>query len=346
MRIRTALGAAWVVMLAASCSTAAQPTPQQLPSDVVATIGSGSITLAEVDARALKRTANNFGDLPLVQALYEARRTTLDEIIGSQLVELEAKALGIEPTALVEREIEAKVVNPTDADIAAWYEANRAQVQGAPLDQISEPIRLMLAQERRRTARSRYVETLKAKTPVKVLLEPPRTAMAHAGRPARGPSNAPIEIVEFSDFQCPFCLRATATMTQILEQYGDRIRLIYRHYPLPNHPNARPAAEASLCAQDQDKFWPYHDRLFAAQDKLTNEDLKRHAAELGLDTAQFNACFEAGRFQAEIDTDMQDGSEAGVSGTPAFFINGRFLGGAQPIEAFQRIIDEELARAK
>jgi protein-disulfide isomerase len=121
---------------------------------------------------------------------------------------------------------------------------------------------------------------------------------------------------------------------------------MYRHYPLPNHPNARPAAEASLCALDQDRFWQYHDRLFAAQDRLTDEDLKRHAADLGLDSARFNACLDAGRFQADVDTDMRDGSNAGVSGTPAFFINGRFLGGAQPFEAFQRIIDEELARAK
>ena len=346
MRTTTIFSAVGLVVLGAACSTAAQPSRQQTPSDVVATIGSTSITLAEVDARALTRPASNFGDLPLLQALYEARRATVDEIVAGQLIEREAKALGIDSAALVEREVEAKVATPTEAEVAGWYEANRAQVQGATLEQVSEPIRAMLTQERRRLTRGAYVDTLKAKTPVKVMLEPPRTQVAHAGRPVKGPSNAPIEIVEFSDFQCPFCFRAESILTQVLAQYGDRIRLIYRHYPLPNHPNARPAAEAALCAQDQDKFWPYHDRLFASQDKLTNEDLKRHASDLGLDSVRFNACFDAGRFQAEVDADMRDGSEAGVSGTPAFFINGRYLGGAQPFEAFQHIIEEELARAK
>jgi protein-disulfide isomerase len=340
------LGAISSALVAAACSTAAQPTAQQLPSDVVATVGSTSITLAEVDARALRRNASTYGDLPLAQAVYEARRATLDEIVAEQLIEREAQASGTESAALVTREIEAKVVAPTDAEVAAWYDANRAQVQGAALDQIREPIRSMLAQERRRTARRLYVDSLIAKTPVRLSLEPPRTNVALDGRPTKGPANAPIEIVEFSDFQCPFCLRATTIISEVLEQYGDRVRLMYRHYPLPNHPNARPAAEASLCALDQDRFWQYHDRLFAAQDRLTDEDLKRHAADLGLDSARFNACLDAGRFQADVDTDMRDGSNAGVSGTPAFFINGRFLGGAQPFEAFQRIIDEELARAK
>jgi protein-disulfide isomerase len=168
--------------------------------------------------------------------------------------------------------------------------------------------------------------------------------VAADGRPARGPENAPVTIIEFSDFECPYCLRAHPTVQQVLSTYGDRVRFVYRHYPLPNHPNARPAAEASACAHEQGKFWPYHDRLFSSAGKLSAADLKQHAVELGLDAAQFNACVDGRKYRADVDADMQVAEKAGVSGTPAFFINGRVLGGAQPFEAFQRVIEDELKR--
>jgi protein-disulfide isomerase len=178
------------------------------------------------------------------------------------------------------------------------------------------------------------------------MLDPPRQTVAAANGPSKGSASAPIEIIEFSDFQCPFCQRADPTVQQVLSTYGDRIRFVYRHYPLPNHPNARPAAEAAACADEQDKFWPYHDRLFANPTKLEDPDLKRHAAELGLNTGQFNGCLDSHKLKAKVDTDLKAGEEAGVNGTPAFFINGRMISGAQPFEAFKRIIDEELERKK
>jgi protein-disulfide isomerase len=335
------------LLLFAACSTSAQPSrAPAAPSDVVATVGPTAITLEELDARALQEAASSFGNLTLAQAVYEARRQMLDEIIGTRLIEGEAAAQGIEVSALVDQEIGAKVVLPTEADVEAWYKANAARLQGAPLEQIRGPIRELLANERHREARRRYVEALKAKTPVRVTLDPPRTKVADGGRPARGPADAPVEIVEFSDFQCPFCQRAFATVTKVLDTYGDRVRFVYRHYPLPNHPDARPAAEASLCAAEQDRFWPYHDRLFANTSALGDADLKAHAAALGLDTAQFNACVDSRKYRDEVQADFEDGEAAGVSGTPAFFINGRLLSGAQPFEAFQRVIDEELERSR
>jgi protein-disulfide isomerase len=181
---------------------------------------------------------------------------------------------------------------------------------------------------------------------VTIMLEPPRLKVADAGRPSRGPARAPVEIIEFSDFQCPFCLRAHPTVAQVLNAYGDRVRFVYRNYPLPNHPNAWPAAEAAACAGEQGKFWEYHDRLFDNQSKLGEADLKQHAAALALDTAKFDACVDAHKYKKDIDADVAAGEEAGVSGTPAFFINGRELSGAQPFEAFKRVIDEELAGKK
>jgi protein-disulfide isomerase len=340
---RTAIAIASLIAFAA-CSTAAQPIRQQTADDVVATVGGARITLGEVDARALTVPAANFGNLPLAQALYEARRAVLDEMIGTRLIDADAKSRGVERDALVQQEITAKVNQPTDWDVAEWYKANQPRVQGATLDQVAAPIRALLVQERTTAARKTYVDRLRASTSVTMSLDPPRVAVSDGGRPSKGPANAPVQIVEFSDFECPFCFRVNPTVAQVLSTYGDRVRLVYRHLPLPNHPNARPAAEAAACANEQGKFWEYHDRLFADQSKLAAADLKKHAADLGLDSGTFNACVDSRRFQKEVDADMDAAQLLGVSGTPHFFINGRPLSGAQPLESFKTIIDEELAR--
>ena len=150
-------------------------------------------------------------------------------------------------------------------------------------------------------------------------------------------------LVEFSDFECPFCLRAHQTLGEVFKTYGDRIKFVYRHFPLQNHPNARPAAEASACAAEQDKFWPYHDRLFANPTQLAAEDLKHHATAVGLDLSRFSTCVDSHKYRKLVEADIAAGSALGVTGTPAFFINGRSLDGAQPLEVFKRLIDEELA---
>ncbi len=330
----------------AACSSSAQQARRPTPNDVVATVGSASITLAEVDDKALEQPAGGFGSVKLSQALYEARRVALDEIVANRLMDDAAKAAGINRSVLIEKEITSKIQPVTDPDIAAWYQANQARVQGASLDQVRQPIRAYLIQERMQDVRAKYLDELKSKTSVHVMLEPPRQVVATANSPSKGPAKAPVEMIEFSDFQCPYCLRADPTVQQVLSTYGDRIRFVYRHYPLPNHPNARPAAEAAACADEQDKFWQYHDRLFANPTKLSDPDLKQHASELGLNTGQFNGCVDSHKLKAKVDGDLKAGEEAGVNGTPAFFINGRMISGAQPFEAFKKIIDEELALKK
>jgi protein-disulfide isomerase len=334
------------LLAAIACSTAAQQTKTQQAADVVATVGSTKITLAQLDETALQQPAANFGNMKLAQAIYQARRAALDELVGNELIAKEASARGIDREALVQHEITSKVATPTDADVDAWYQTNKERLRGATLDSVRPAIRAYLIQDRTQSARQALVDRLKAKTPVAITLEPPRHTLAAAESPAKGPANAPVEIVEFSDFQCPYCLAAKPTVNRVLEAYGDRVRFVYRNYPLPNHPNARPAAEAAQCANSQGKFWPYHDRLFAEASKLNDVDLKRTAAELGLDTARFNACFDSHQFRSVVDADIQAGQDAGVSGTPAFFINGRELTGAQPFEQFQRIIEEELQLRK
>ena len=178
------------------------------------------------------------------------------------------------------------------------------------------------------------------------MLEPLRADLrVPAGAPARGPESAPVTIVEFSDFQCPFCVRAQPTLQRLRETYGDKLRFVFLDFPLEIHPQAPKAHEAAACAGDQGKFWPMYDRLFASGGKLEVADLKSYAGELGLDGAAFGTCLESGRHSAATEAALQEGQRHGVTGTPAFFINGRLLVGAQPFEAFAQVIEDELSRA-
>ena len=343
---RALSGVALVFLTACSGSaqTAKAPAKPQASSDIVARYGTDSVTLAEADERALSQPVSNFGSMRLADALYEARRVAIDDIINIKLIEREAAAQKIEVRALLDREIGAKIVPPTEIDVAARYKANPQRVQGASIDQVREPIRNLLMQERTQTVRQAYLDSLRAKLPITVTLDAPRVEVAAAGRPTKGPDKASVEIIEFSDFQCPFCEAAFPTVKQVLAKYGDKIRFTYRHYPLPNHPNARPAAEAAACAAEQNKFWEYHDRLFTNQSKLAEADLKAHAQAIGLDAASFNSCVDSHKYAKLVEEDLAAGNQVGVNGTPAFFVNGRILSGAQPYDVFRRVIEEELAK--
>jgi protein-disulfide isomerase len=162
--------------------------------------------------------------------------------------------------------------------------------------------------------------------------------------PARGPKNAPVTIVAYSDFECPFCSRAVPTLKQIEEEYKGKVRVAFKHQPLPFHQNAKPAAMAAMAAHEQGKFWEYHDKLFANQRAMDRASLEKYAQELGLDVGKFKAALDGNKFDAQITADMNEATRMGVSGTPTFFINGRMLVGAQPVDAFKRVIDEELKK--
>jgi hypothetical protein len=189
-------------VLTACSHTSAEQTKRPAPTETVATVGGAPITLAEVDDRALEQPVSNFGSAKLSQALYEARRVALDDIVADRLIDAAAKAQGVERSALIEKEITAKIQTVSDADVAAWYQANRGRLQGAPLEQVKQPIRSLLTQERMQGIRATFIDRLKASTAVKVMLDPPRQKVEMvASSPTRGPANAPVEVVDFSDFQ-------------------------------------------------------------------------------------------------------------------------------------------------
>jgi protein-disulfide isomerase len=173
---------------------------------------------------------------------------------------------------------------------------------------------------------------------------PEHVDVAVGDAPAKGDARAPVTIVEFSDFQCPFCGKIPPTLKQIQDEYQGKVRVAFKNLPLSFHANAQLAAEASLAAHEQGKFWAFHDKLFSNQQALERPSLEKYAAELGLDLAKFRAALDSGKFKAHIQKDGQQAAAAGATGTPTFFINGQRLVGAQPFEAFKRVIDEELKR--
>jgi protein-disulfide isomerase len=166
------------------------------------------------------------------------------------------------------------------------------------------------------------------------------------GAPVKGPKNAPITIVAFSDFQCPFCSRVVPTLKELEKQYEGKVRVAFKHQPLPFHNNARIAAAASMAANEQGRFWEMHDKMFANQGALDRANLERYAEELKLDMGKFKSALDSNKYEAQISKDSSEGSQIGANGTPTFFINGRQLVGAQPIESFKAIIEEELKKKK
>jgi protein-disulfide isomerase len=331
---------------AAACAHQCPPAAQAAPAaaaakssgspSVAARIGDRDVTLAEVDAAAARQ-------------LYEARETALDRLIDEQVVGEAAKRAGKPISQFLDEKAAAIAPEATHAEAKDFYDRNKdrlpEQLAGKPFAEI-EPILIRgLTEQRRREATGAVIESLRQDAHVKVLLEAPRVSVAATG-PARGPAGAKVTIVEFSDFQCPYCARARPVLEQVMKQYGSDVRLVFRDFPLSFHDNAAKAAEAGHCADEQGRFWAMHDWMFENQSKLTVSELKDAAPGLGIDRKKFDQCLDSGKYGDVVTQNERDGEKAGVSGTPAFFIDGEMLSGAQPFEKFKAAIDRALARGK
>ncbi|HVR97527.1 MAG TPA: thioredoxin domain-containing protein [Thermoanaerobaculia bacterium] len=296
-------------------------------------------TITEAD---LKQTASS--QFAQLERQYQQQRReliegALEQAINDRLVEAEAAARKVTKEQLL---AEVKPAEVTDADVDSFYEQNKAQIP-RPKEQVAAQIKQYLQGQRQAEAEQSFYKTLEAKYKVEHLIEPDRVQVAANG-PAQGPANAPITIVEFSDFQCPYCAKLIPTLDQVKAQYGDKVRIVFRQFPLNFHQFAQKAAEASLCANEQGKFWELHDAMFENQQALAVDALKAKAAELGVKAETFNACLDSGKYASQVQADMQEGTEAGVTGTPAMFVNGRFINGAVPLEQVTKVIDDELRR--
>jgi protein-disulfide isomerase len=236
-----------------------------------------------------------------------------------------------------------------ESDVVTFYQANINQMQGRSLETMAPAIRRYLQDQQSEAARASLIADLRKTGPeVRLLFDAPRhTIEVTADDPSIGSSSAPVTLVEFSDFQCPFCQRVAPTLKQVKEKYGDKVRIVWKDFPLTQiHPQAFKAGEAAHCAADQGKFWEYHDRLFANQQSLQPNDLKKHAADLGLDSGAFGTCLDSSKYGERVRDGVAEGSRLGVNSTPTIYINGRVLSGAQPYETFVTVIDEELSKSK
>lgn len=313
------------------------------PDATVATIKGVPITAAELDeaiGEELQRSSQEY-----VEKVHEMRQQTLESMIIDKLLKTEAEEKGVTVEDLVNTEVVEKSQKPSEEELQSAYDRFFKGRSDIPFEEAKERLAQVLGQEQAAIRGAEYVSELKAKYEVETSLpEPPvqRVEVAATG-PSKGPANAPVTIVEFSDFECPFCSRVNPSIDQVMKEYDGKVRVVFRNYPLPMHAQAPKAGEAALCADDQGKFWEMHDRLFEHQQELSVADLKNHAKALGLDQTKFDECLDSGAKAAQVAQDMAEGQAAGVNGTPAFFINGRLLSGAQPFSEFKKIIDAELA---
>ena len=321
----------------------------QSNSNRVAVVNGQTITQEELEKAAATElkgleTRKLQNDASLAQDKQEILTKALDELVAEKLIEAEAAKEKKTKEQLLEAEVESNVDTPSAEEVQAFYEANKDRIS-IPKDQALPQVKAYMIERSRSRYRDMLVTRLKKDFGFKSYLEPLRAQVTTAGFPSQGPANAPVTIVEFSDFECPYCGGLFPTLKQVEKSYPQAVRIVYRQFPLTNlHPHAMKAAEAALCAAEQNKFWEFHDSMFGNQRELSVPDLKQRAVDLKMDTQAFNQCLDSGRKVAAIQTDIQDGARAGVSGTPAMFINGRFLGGNQPYSEIKDVIEDELQR--
>lgn len=280
----------------------------------------------------------------LEEQVYQLKQQKLDQMIEDRLLEREARRRKISLQKLIDDEVTSKAAAVTPEEIHKVYEFNKNQLQ-KPEEEVAEQIRSLLRDQKIATRHHEFAKSLKSMAKVSVYLDPPPPFRAHVGMegPSRGPSDALVTIVEFEDFQCPFCKKAQETIQQVLARYKDRVRLVHRDFPLqPLHPASLKAHEAGRCAEAQGKFWEYRDLLYKNAPSAGLEQLASYASQLLINVNDFRKCLDSEKFKAAVQKDEDEGARLGVQGTPAFFINGRLLSGAQPESEFSRMIDEEL----
>jgi protein-disulfide isomerase len=328
-----------VIAAAAFCLACGTFGGTDADSPGAARVGDQVITVQELDASIKQDLFDRETGGGNASKVYELRSDALRDLVSDRVIDQEAARRGLTREQLLDAEF-AALPPVTDEQIEAFYSDNADRLRGAPLDQLSPRIRSHLEGE----ARKRALDDLVAKADVQVLLPRPRVEVRPDG-PSQGPDGAPVTIVEFSDFQCPFCQRAKPVLEEIVARHPEDVRVVYRHLPLDSiHPRARASAEAAACAADGGRFWEFHDLLFANQRQLGDEDLRRYASEVGLEPEAFDECVRSRRHAQAVEADVQEAQRIGLTGTPAFVVNGIVLFGLQSTDALDGVVLEELKR--
>jgi protein-disulfide isomerase len=327
-----------VLVCSALLSVSAAQVPDSTGSQAsVAVVNGQSIYETELAAAAAAQLRQ------LYNQEYQVRKDALEGLVNQKVIQGEASRKGVPADKLLEQEVDAKLGEASDAEVKAYYFGQKDRLN-RPFTEVEPQLRTALRQSRIQQARQDYLKGLRERAAAVILLRPPKVEVhADPGR-LKGNPRAPITIVEFSDYQCPYCQGVETTLKGVLAKYEGQVSLGYRDFPLQQiHPQAQPAAEASRCAAEQGRFWEYHDLLLTNPAMLHQAGFVEHARKLQLDEKRFEACLTSGRFRSAVQSDYQDGLKAGVNGTPGFFVNGIFLNGNQPVSAFENVIEDELS---
>ncbi len=296
------------------------------------------------DANLPARLRQEFHSLAL--EMRAKQQQAIDNYVIETWLEAEARKAGVTPREIQNRVFKVDV--PDDAAIKAFYEQNQARMPGT-LEQMKEQIRQYLQNQQFREQVQALLARLKEEKGYAVLLaqpEAPRFSVNTRGYPAKGPENAPVTLVEFADYQCPHCKDAAPVMDRLVEKYGDKLRFVYRDFPINPSGISRKIAYGAVCADEQGKFWAYHDTAFARQAYLKSITPEMLAKEVGLDTGAFSTCYAKEATRKKVDESYAEGEALGISGTPTFFVNGRLVHASPDLEAdLSRVIDASLKEA-
>jgi len=327
-----------IITVAACVALTACSKPCPLSQDdktPAATVNGEVITMGELNKAATDRLAK------VKTQIYQIKKTVLDGMIEDKIIAAEAKKKGLTPEKFMSQEVESKATPPTDEEVKALYDARKGTMN-QKFDEVKDQIRNYIAMNRTARARAELLAKLRSDANVKIDLSPPRVTIDTAGAPEMG--SGKVTIVEFSDYQCPFCQRARPTIWKLLEEYDGKVKYVFMDFPLSFHKDSKKAHEAARCAGDQGKYFDFNKKIFENQSKISVADLKALAKGMELDTAKFDECLDKGAHAADVEKSIAAGMQAGVSGTPTFFIDGILLSGAQPYASFKELIDSELSR--
>ena len=309
----------------------------------VARVAGEAITEAQLESALAAKLAELRGQIFAVQ------QERLEAMVRERVLKLEAAARGVSVEKLLAQEAHSQAEPVSEAEVESVAQRSRPDLArfNWTEEELYRRVREFLAGNKREAAEKAYVESLYPKYGVRILLAPPHSsllAVDPGDSPSQGPADAAVTVVEFSDYQCPACRRSHPTVLALREKYRDRVRWVFKDYPLNIHKDARLAAEASHCAGEQGHYWEYQDRLYAADD-LTRPGLEKLAQDLGLERERFAQCLDQGRGGAVVDRDLAEVARLGLGGTPTYLVNGRLVNGTPTLEKFTAIIDTALATA-
>ncbi len=321
------LGVGAALMLVGSAGAVAQS-----DSSVVAEVGGVKVTRAELEQEESAKL------LAARYTYYQAESKALEALIDKKLLEQKAKSENLTVDQLVDRDIKSQVKDPTDDQMRVYYEGLETD---QPYEAVRDKILDKIREVRTLRAQAAYVRALRAETTVYVELAPPRLNVEAQNAPTIGPKNAKVTLVEFADYECPYCQKVAADLKKLQADLGDKVALTFRDFPLPMHARAEKAAEATRCAGKQGKYWELHDELFRSKE-LDIDQLKAQARALKLDSAEFDKCLDSGEQAAAVEQDRREGVRLGLNGTPSFFVNGHFLSGALDYASLRKVVDQQL----